>query len=103
MTETHDWEAWIDLMPGKEHTLHVSGICDFPTSGWSAELVEHEPQGINSRDFLLDLVVHERTGPVNEVLTQVPVSFTKPAEKGEYDTVSVVPEGPTGIAIKETS
>ena len=103
MTEASEWEAWIDLMPGKEPTLHVTGVFEAPTTGWSAELVEHNPQGTNPRDLLLDLITHEPTEPVNKVLTPVPVSFEMPAAKGQYDTVSILPDGPSGIPVKETS
>jgi hypothetical protein len=103
MSNGDEWEAWIDLMPGpgEEPTLHVTGVCECPTTGWSAELTKHEPQGGNPRDLLLDLVRHEPTGSVNPVITMVPVSYTERAEKGEYHTVSIASEGPTGIPVKE--
>ena len=40
--DTRDWAAWIDRMPGPDDdnpTLHVTGICTFPTEGWTAQLV----------------------------------------------------------------
>ena len=103
MTEANGWEAWIDLMPGKEPALHVSGVFEAPTRGWSAELVEHNPHGINQKELLLDLVTHEPTGQVSKVLTPVPVSFEKAAARGEYETVSILPDGPSSIPVKETS
>ena len=101
-TTTRDWEAWIDVMPGRDPELHVIAVCEFPTTGYTAELERQEPPEFNARDLLLRLVVNAPTGAVKEVVTDVPVEFTAPAAEGELDTVSIVPDGPLGIPVKTT-
>ena len=64
-----DWNAWIDLMPGVEPTLHVTATCEFPTTGYGVSLTRHEPQGENPRDLLLDFEINEPDGPVSDVIT----------------------------------
>jgi hypothetical protein len=89
-------------MPGKPAALHVRGTCKCRTPGYSLELEPQEPQGINPRDFLLRLVETAPTGPQPEVITDTPVSFRRETDTS-YDTVSIVPEGPVGIPVGDTS
>jgi hypothetical protein len=89
-----DWEAWHDRMPGAQATLHVTGRCEFPTSGYSVRLERHEPQGINPRDLLLDLVITEPTGPVTQVVTEEEVRYDEQTDL-DYDSVTILPDGPT--------
>jgi hypothetical protein len=102
--KTKDWEAWIDLMPGKEPTLHVIGYVEVPTSGYTAELSAHTPPGINPRDLILDLkVIEPQPGePVLDVIEWIPAEYKQPAEKGQYDTVTVL-GGEASIPVKETT
>jgi len=87
--------------PGSTPTLHVTGTCTFNTAGYSAEL-RRIRQGINPKDLLLELVVHEPSGDVAaEVLTDVPVRYSEETST-EYDTVSIV-EVELGIPVHETS
>ena len=103
MPNCRDWYAWHDHMPGpgSTPTLHVTGTCTFNTAGYSAEL-RRIRQGINPKDLLLELVVHEPSGDVAaEVLTDVPVSYIEETSM-EYDTVSIV-DVELGIPVHETS
>lgn len=99
--ECDEWEALHDRMPGKPPTVHVTGACTFPTSGFKAELRYHEPQGINPADLLLDLLVTEPTGPVNEVMTRVEVEFRRETDF-KYETATII-DYATGIPVKEVS
>jgi hypothetical protein len=101
---TKDWEAWIDLMPGKEPTLYVIGYVEVPTSGYTAELSAHTPPGTNPRDLILDLKVREPPPgePVLDIVQWIPAGYAQPAEKGQFDTVTVI-GGAAGIPVKETS
>ena len=65
------FDAWINKMPPSRDTLHVKGKVEFPTSGYKAELVEAEPQGVNPSILILDVRTTPPTGPVNQVITQV--------------------------------
>lgn len=82
-----------DVRPG---VLRVEGECSFGTTGYAVELVRREPQGINPRDLLLDLVV---TPPapgtvVAQVLTAYPVAYEEETTM-HLDTVTILPDGPS--------
>lgn len=87
--ECGKFEAWHDRMPVKPPSIHVVGEVTFPTTGYTASLRKHEPQGIDEQDLLLDLIVEEPTGPVNEVITVVPVEHVEDSEF-DYTTASVI-------------
>jgi hypothetical protein len=96
-----DWEAWHDRMPGAEPTLHVTGRCEFRTSGWTVRLERAVPQGINPRDLLLDLVVTPPTGPVADVVTEEEVRYDEQTD-AEFGSVTIRPDGPT-LTVKTTT
>jgi hypothetical protein len=96
------WDAWHDRMPGTTATLNVVGTCTCPTAGYTVNLERHEPQGINPRDLLLSLVETRPTGAAAEVITPVQVEYRAETEM-RYDTVSIVPDGPVGIPVREVS
>jgi hypothetical protein len=82
--------------PGKDggHSLTVTATGSFTRDGCTTELGYHEPQGINPRDLILDVVLTEgESGP--EVIT--PFEAHYPADgsgdRGDYDTVSFVVVG----------
>jgi hypothetical protein len=85
-------------MPGSPPTLHVGITCTAPTNGYHFSLVRHEPQGINPKDLLLRLVVSESEF-ANEVVTTYEVHYREDTDT-RYDTVSIVPEGPTGVEVQ---
>jgi hypothetical protein len=97
--ECGSFEAWHDWMPGKPATMHVTGEVTFPTTGYTVSLRMHEPQGTDADDLLLDLVVEEPTGPVNEVVTVVPVEFAMETDY-RYTTASVI-DCAMGIPVKD--
>ena len=104
MSNCRDWNAWHDHMPGpgSTPTLHVTGTCEFATAGNSAESRKYEPQGINPKDLLLDLGLHEPYGDTSaEVLSDVSADFSEETSL-EYDTVSIV-DVKVGIPVQETS
>jgi hypothetical protein len=66
------------------------------------KLVRQEPQGINRRDLLLRL--EESCPEVGAaVMTEVEVRYEEPAEPGQFDTVSIQPNGPAGLKIKNVT
>jgi hypothetical protein len=97
-----EWKAWHDRMPGDSPTLHVRGACMCPTPGYVLTLRRHEPQGTNPQDLLLDLVEREPSGVVPEVMTRTEVEYEESTDE-KFDTVSIVPDGPVGIAVEEVS
>jgi hypothetical protein len=92
------WYAHHDFMPGSPPTLHVGGTCTAPTNGYHFSLVRQEPQGINPKDLLLRLDVDE-SEIANDVLTTYEVHYSEDTET-RYDTVSIVPSGPSGIEVR---
>jgi hypothetical protein len=90
-----EWSAVHDRMPGKNPTLRVNGACMCPTPGYKLELERHNPQGINAADLLLVLVEHKPSGVEPKVMTRTPVDEFKEETDFHFDTVSVVPGGPS--------
>lgn len=93
-----EWTAIHDRMPGGDPTLRVEGTCCFPTSGWKAEIREHDgPQGINPRIRMLDLAIEASDNPVvNPVLTEVPVRWEE-TTAASYDQVHILVVGGDGV------
>jgi hypothetical protein len=89
-----DWSAVHDRQPPGPSVLRVSGICRFPTAGYSVQLRRHEPQGINPTDLLLDRIVRPPEGPVAKGVTDVEVSYSEETDL-DYQTVTLVPGGPS--------
>ncbi|MGH3564587.1 MAG: hypothetical protein ACRDRH_00860 [Pseudonocardia sp.] len=95
-----DWTAFLDLQPPGPSTLRVTGTCEFPTAGFSAELRRREPQGFNPRDLLLEKIVQKPDGPAATVITAIDLRYEEKANAGDFDTVTILPEGPT-IPVQE--
>jgi hypothetical protein len=96
------WKAWHDRMPGKTPTLYVRGTCECPTPGYELTLRRQEPQGVDPMDLLLELVEQAPSGVVPEVLTKTAADYSEPTDM-EYQTVSIMPDGPMGIKVKPVS
>lgn len=80
-----------DAPPG---VLVVEGECTLGSTGYTVELVRHEPQGINPRNLLLDLVVTPPGGIVAPVVTKYPVRYEEET-RTYFETVTILPEGPS--------
>jgi hypothetical protein len=93
-----NWYAHHDFMPGSPPTLHVGATCTAPTNGYHFSLVRQDPQGINPGDLLLRLVVEESEF-ANDVVTTYEVYFSEDSE-ARYDSVSILPNGPTGLEVR---
>jgi hypothetical protein len=90
-----DWQAIHDHMPGKPVTLRVTGDCEVANTRYTLRLVRHEPQGINPKDLLLDLLADsEAVG--NDVITVRTPEYVEETEF-EYDTVTVIGYGTTEV------
>jgi hypothetical protein len=92
--ECSNWSAWHGSRPPAPPVLTVVGECTFPTAGYSVELRRHEPQGINPKDLLLDLIVHEPSGPAAQVITTVEARYEEETDF-EYESVTILPDGPS--------
>jgi hypothetical protein len=96
-----DWEAIHDRMPKSEPTLRVTGECMMPTPGYDCGLRVREPQGINPRDLLLELIVVEPNDTRPAVITPCTINFELKTS-AEYDTVSIIDVEPS-IPVQEVS
>ncbi len=88
-------------MPGKKPTLHVVGVCTFPTGGYSVELRPRQPQGSTPSIYILDKVIHEPDGPVPQVITAVPVHYREQTS-AKYAQVTIEPDHQT-VDVREVS
>lgn len=87
-----DWKAWLNLQPGTSPpTLHVSGNCQFPTSGYSVELVPANRKEQQVDVYVLRKVVHKPEGMALQVISDVPVKYTKETT-AQYKTVLIKPD-----------
>ena len=57
--------------------LHVKGVCQEPTPGYTLTLEPASPQGINPEILLLQLTVKAPTGIEPQHVTPTPVEYTQ--------------------------
>lgn len=87
-----EWKAWHDVQPGTTPaSLHVSATCHFPTAGYSVELVPVVKKGADARVLVLTKVVHKPEGMAAQVLSDVPLQYTKETNT-DYKTVLIRPD-----------
>ena len=78
--------------------LHVKGVCQEPTPGYTLTLEPAAPQGINPEILLLQLTVKAPTGIVPQHVTPTPVEYTHTYVVPNAripKQVTIVPDGPT--------
>lgn len=80
--DLRDWHAFHDTMPGGPHSLYVIGNVVVPAQGYAVGLTPANPQGLNPRILLLDLVVQRPQGNAATVITTEPARWNHP---GAYD------------------
>ncbi len=85
-------------MPGGPATLIVSGVCRFPDDRYKVILRRREPQGINPKDLLLELIVTEEPD-WEEMESTLEVRYEEQTDF-EYETVTILPDGAV-IPVKE--
>ena len=88
-TRTRDWYAWLNLMPPSPDDLHVTGEVYVPNPGVDPILVPREPQGINPRILLLELLLCQRPGIWPPVLVWKQVRYDKTGRILRYDQVDI--------------
>lgn len=72
------WKAWHDVQPGTNPpTLHVAASCEFPTAGYTVELlpVQAKNAEMHPEIYVLKRVVHKPAEMAAQVITQVPVDY----------------------------
>lgn len=72
-----DWKAWHNLQPGTAPpSLHVTATCQFPTAGYSVELVPANKKARSTKVLALRKIVHKPEGMAAQVITDVPLQYT---------------------------
>ena len=92
--DCRDWAATEDRQPRGRPRLIVAARCRRPTPAPTVELRPSNPQGINPRILLLDLVVHAPKFPAPQIVTPFLLRYEQPADI-HYDSVTIMPDGPT--------
>jgi hypothetical protein len=87
------WSATLGRSTHGTSRIHVTGTCQYPTTGYTAELRPSVPQGTVPETLELDLVVHVPTGIVAMHVTNVTVDYEADAPV-EYTQVHIRPDGP---------
>ena len=91
-SDCKDWKAWLNLMPGTTPpSLHITGTCQFPTAGYSVDLIPVSRKGAGQKQFVVKKVVHKPGGMAAQVITDVPVNYSKET-KVQYETVVIKPD-----------
>ena len=84
-----DWKAWLNVQPGTATpTLHVTATCQFPTAGYTVELVPVSLKMPSKKTLELKKVIHKPEGMAAQVISDVPLTYTKETT-GEYETVLI--------------
>lgn len=97
--DTSEWYAWLSLMPPGPMSFHVSGVVTVGNPGYEVSLVPAEPQGINPKEIILDLVLTQKPGNWPQVVRQMPVGFHMPSPTIAYESVLVRLADGSGIPI----
>lgn len=88
------WKAWQDVQPGTNPpTLHVTASCEFPTAGYTVELVPVQAKNVEMHPeiYVLKRVVHKPEGMAAQVITEVPVDY-KVETANDFKEVRIRPE-----------
>jgi len=84
-----DWKAWLSVQPGTAApTLHVTATCQFPTAGYTVELVPVSLKMPSKKTLELKKVIHKPEGMAAQVISDVPLTYTKETTV-EYETVLI--------------
>lgn len=87
--KTHGWEAWNNLMPGADKTVHVVGKATTTSGGWKAVIAKRTPQGINPEILLLDLTITPPTGPTTQPVLDLDLRYSEKYTSGKYTRAQV--------------
>ena len=88
------WKAWHNFQPGTNPpTLHVTASCEFPTAGYTVELVPVQTKNpqMHPQIYVLKRVVHKPEGMVAQVITEVPLDY-KVETSANYKEVRIRPD-----------
>ena len=87
--QSRDWYAWINRMPPPPDDFHVTGEVLVANPGVEPLLTPKEPQGINPKILLMDLLLCQKPGIWPQVLTWKAVRYDKVRPGVDYEQVQV--------------
>jgi hypothetical protein len=93
--KTQSWYAWLDLTPPKPDEFHVVGDIFVSNPGIQASLHKKNPQGINPKILLLDLLLIQQPGMWPQVMTWVHARYDRvlPPSSPQYESVEIFLDG----------
>jgi hypothetical protein len=95
---SHDWPAVCDhMLPTPTLTVTGSVLLDSP--GYTDVGLHRIEPGDNLDDLLLDVHATPPRDPVSSVMTPYEVSYEESPPEREYDSVSIVSTGPSGVKV----
>jgi len=74
------WSAWYNAMPVGPKSIHVAGMCEFPTTGYTAVLTKAPAGAGQSGRFAVVLSIKKPTGPAGQMITHQAVHYSEPSE-----------------------
>ena len=89
ISKTKDWQALINAMPPLPNDFHVTGDVLVPNLGVKAYLTPREPQGINQKILLPNLVLVQQPGVWPQILTWTEARYDKVVCNNPYHQVQV--------------
>lgn len=86
---TAHWNAWIDMMPGVERQIYVTGEVRTGAANQLPKLALAEPQGINNQILILELSIEGTGAPGIQVVAFRPVRFERKLGTQVYAQVEI--------------
>jgi hypothetical protein len=94
--------AWVNLMPGSDHKLIVTGRVLTNAGNLLPVLNEAVPQDLNPQILMLNLTIEQQGDFGTQDISYRDAQFEKPARAGEYTQVAISHEGDPVTLIKAT-
>ena len=88
-----EWSAYYNMQPGRAKTLHVTGICTFPSGGYAVKLIRRRPKDAKTANCVLDLAITAPTGigGIESGIRHIAVHYSEQTEQ-RCDSVNIEPD-----------
>jgi hypothetical protein len=96
-----NWSAWRNAQPTDKPSLHVKGVCTFPTTGYSVQLRPAESPGINPNIYVIEVIVHIPVDRTARHPVTVDATYDEQTDK-KYSEVQLIPDNVT-VKVKDVS
>ncbi len=102
-TMNSDWQAWVNAMPGKQPSLHVTGIVDVGNESDSATLIFDSIEKKLPPNLVLRVVEKTIFIPRDPGDTKIRFHYSQQSMPGQFDKVIIVYPDRTHATIDEIS